>query len=413
MSSSGIRSSTKFTFSNDAGEVLAGRLEQPATKPKAWAVFAHCFTCSKNSLAAARVSRELCDRGFGVLRFDFTGLGASEGDFGNTTFSSNVADLVAAAHALGEAFEAPALLVGHSLGGAAAIMAAVALDSVRAVATIGAPSDPAHVTHLLGDRLDEIRSSGCAEVELAGRRFPIRREFLEDLEATSLAERLRRLGKAVLVTHSPIDEMVGVDHARVLYEGARHPKSFVSLDDADHLLTRPRDAAYAASVIAAWASRYLPEEEGEEEARADVAEGEVLVRDQGSGFTNDVFTAGHHWLADEPKPIGSDLGPNPYEMLLAALGACTSMTLRMYAARKKLALDSVEVTLRHSRTHAEDCADCEGEAKAQKVELFERDIRVRGDLDEATRAKLLEIADKCPVHRSLLATKQIPTRLVD
>ncbi len=408
--------SRKFEFKNDNGELLAGRLELPEGRARAWAVFAHCFTCSKDSRAATRVSRRLCARGFAVLRFDFTGLGSSEGDFANTTFSSNVADLVAAARAVGSEHGPVALLVGHSQGGAAALMAAGFLSEVRAVATIGTPSDPDHLRGLLGDREDEIRERGCAEVDVAGLRFPIRREFLDDLESVALTDRVRDLGRAVLFTHSPVDAVVDVDHARRLYEAARHPKSFVSLDDADHLLSRRSDAEYAGEVIAAWASRYLPAVAEPEAATEhpvdihDVPAGEIVVADRGSGYTNDIFAARHRLVADEPEPVGRDAGPNPYELLLAALGACTSMTLRMYAERKKWPLERVSVRLRHRHGHAEDCADCEQESGG--IEIFEREVTLEGPLDEAQRARLMEMADRCPVHRSLKASKAIPTRLV-
>lgn len=395
--------SRKLTFDGHSGETLAARLDSPGTAPRAFALFAHCFTCGKDVVAAARISAALVEREFAVLRFDFTGLGGSEGDFANTNFSSNVDDLIKAADYLRANHAAPTLLIGHSLGGAAVLAAAGRIDECRAVVTIGAPSEPVHVEKQFGDQTDAIREQGALEVQLAGRPFTIKRQFLDDLEASTIRERVENLGRALLVMHSPVDTVVGIDNARQLYTAARHPKSFISLDDADHLLRKRRDAEYAASVLAVWASRYLPEDRVPDDTaiEASLAEGEVVVSETGSGLLVNQVRAGRHVLtADEPESLGgNDSGPTPYDYLLAALGACTSMTLRMYARRKKLPLDKVSVSLTHQRVHAEDCVDCE--SSDGRIAEITRVIRLDGDLTGDERTRLLEIADKCPVHRTL------------
>ncbi len=394
----------KLEFAGHSGEMLAARLDAPDAAPRAYALFAHCFTCGKDIFAAARISASLVERGFAVLRFDFTGLGMSDGEFANTNFSSNVADLVKAADFLRENYAAPALLIGHSLGGAAVLAAASAIDEVRAVATIGAPSEPLHLQKQFADRIDEIRAEGELEVQLGGRPFCIKKQFLDDLEASSIRANVERLGRALLVMHSPVDEIVDIDNARQLYVAARHPKSFISLDNADHLLSKRRDAEYAASVLAAWAWRYLPEvETSQEDASADEAlpEGQVVVSETGASQFATQVRAGRHVLpADEPLRVGgTDTGPTPYDYLLAALGACTSMTLRMYAQRKKLALEKVTVRLSHQRVHVDDCNDCDS-VEGQIAEIT-RVIHLQGELSADERARLMEIADKCPVHRTL------------
>jgi len=391
--------SRKVTFMGTGGEALAGRLDLPAGPPRAVALFAHCFTCNKDVVAASRISRELIGLGIAVLRFDFTGLGESDGEFGNATFSSNVADLVLAADHLRTTLAAPSLLVGHSLGGAAALAAAGRVPEVRAVATIGAPLDPAHVTGLFAQDLQQIEATGVAMVRLAGRSFRVRREFLADVASQPHLERIANLGRALLVMHAPGDEIVGVENARKIFDAARHPKSFVSLDDADHLLTRHSDAAYAAAVIAAWAGRYLPNADSEPRA--------VIVTEQ-NDLVQHIRVGPHVLTADEPLAVGGDdSGPTPYELVLAGLGACTSMTVRMYAERKKWSLQSIAVALRHSRIHADDCASCE--AGSGMLDHITREITLDGDLDTAQRAKLLEIADKCPVHRTLHSEVVIDT----
>lgn len=395
-------------FPGSLGAELAARLDLPALPPRAFALFAHCFTCSKDSKAAAFIASALAEKGIAVLRFDFTGLGASEGDFSATGFSSNVADLVAAANWLREHHAAPAILIGHSLGGAAVLAAAGRIPEARAVATIGAPGDPAHVKRLLKSSVDEIAARGEAEVELAGRRFRIRRDFLEDLESQPQRQAISGLRRALLVMHSPVDDTVAIDNATDIFVVAKHPKSFVSLDTADHLLTRRDDARYAADVLATWASRFVPLADPH---RIEGGAGEVVVAETREGrFTQAIAAAGHALRADEPESAGG-LGsaPGPYDLLLAGLGACTSMTIRMYADLKKLPLERVTVRLRHEKIHASDCADCE--TREGKIDRIERLIELEGALDEAARAKLLEIAGKCPVHRTLHSEVSIPTRL--
>ncbi|MFG2075191.1 bifunctional alpha/beta hydrolase/OsmC family protein [Nonomuraea maritima] len=397
--------SEKFEFTGSHGVPLAARLDLPESRPRAYALFAHCFTCGKDVVAAARIARALTDFGIAVLRFDFTGLGGSGGDFGNTDFSSNVADVVAAADHLRERFAAPTLLVGHSLGGAAVLAAAHRVPEVRAVATIGAPADPAHVLHLLEGSRAEIEQRGEAEVVLAGRSFRIRKQFLDDIAVQSQAERIAQLGAALLVMHAPGDKIVGVDNARQIFDAARHPKSFVALDGADHLLSDRNDAVFAATMLATWAARYLPEQPVPEEQPGD---GFVVVSENGESRYGQQVTLGRHTLtADEPRPVGVDSGPSPYDLLLAGLGACTSMTLRMYARRKQWPLDHVTVKLRHSRVHADDCADCE--TRDGHIDRIERVIHLDGNLDADQRRRLLEIADKCPVHRTLHSEVKITT----
>ncbi|OLT05868.1 osmotically inducible protein C [Pseudonocardia sp. CNS-004] len=385
---------------------MAARLDLPETEPHAYALFAHCFTCGKDVVAAARIARALTERGIAVLRFDFTGLGGSGGEFGNTHFSSNIADLGRAADHLREYFAAPSILIGHSLGGAAVLAAAHLIPEVRAVATIGAPADPQHVVGLFAEHRARIDQDGDAEVLLAGRTFRVRRELLDDLAAQPQAARIASLGAALLVLHSPTDELVGVDNARRIFDTARHPKSFIALDGADHLLTAPDDAAFVAAVLAPWAARYLPKSA---EPTPDAGrEGHVVVFGKRPSTLAQHITVGpHHLVADEPVPVGDDTGPTPYDLLLAALGACTAMTLRLYAQRKHWPLDDVTVSLRHSRIHAEDCANCE--TQAGMLDRIERVIQLDGDLDDDQRKRLLEIADRCPVHRTLQSEIVIDT----
>lgn len=406
----------RIEFPGSAGTPLAARLDLPEGDPLAYAIFAHCFTCSMESRAASRISRALTGSGFAVLRFDFTGLGDSDGDFANTTFSSNIEDLVAAAEYLGREHRAPSLLIGHSLGGAAVLATAARIPSVTAVATIGAPSDPAHVTALFASAVDDIDAVGEAEVTLAGRAFRIRRALLDDLAEQPQRERIATLERALLVMHSPIDEIVGIDNARQIYEAARHPKSFVALDGADHLLTSAADSTFAAGMISAWASRYALTRPGSGAeaamAAADTRPGQVIVATSAQGpFTQTVRAGMHRLIADEPVPIGNDAGPSPYDLLLAALGACTSMTMRMYADRKGIPLQAVSVALTHERIHADDCAECEN--RSGMLDHISREITMRGQLTEDERTSLLVIADKCPVHRTLTGTVHVTTKAVD
>ncbi len=403
----------KLTFLNQQGQQLAALLESPETKPIAYALFAHCFTCSKDIAAASRVSRALAARGVAVVRFDFTGLGNSEGDFANTNFSSNVADLICAVDHMRDTLKAPAILIGHSLGGAAVLSAAGDVPEIRAVVTIGAPADPGHVSHLFEANIDEIEEKGHAVVNLSGRTFTISKQFLDDIAKQRLSERISTMQKALLIFHAPADDIVDIDSARRIFEAARHPKSFVSLDNADHLLTRKQDSQYVAETIAAWASRYIPVAEiaDKDKAHPKLKSGEVLVRETDGKFGQDVFTDSHHLLADEPtRNGGRDTGPDPYEFLLAALGTCMSMTVRMYASHKKLPLGKVSVKLSHSRIHAEDCEHCE--TKDGKIDRIESELVLEGDLTAEQRQRVLEISNKCPVHRTLHSEIDVQTRLV-
>ncbi|MEL6342045.1 MAG: bifunctional alpha/beta hydrolase/OsmC family protein [Myxococcota bacterium] len=402
----------KVTFPGAHGHDLVGQLHRPSGEPVACALFAHCFTCSKDLRAVRRISTALVERGVAVLRFDFTGLGESGGDFSDTNFSSNIDDLVAAAEYLAEHIAPPALLVGHSLGGAAALSAAHRIDACVAIATIGAPSDPAHVEHLLSGSIAELERDGEAEVLLEGRPFRIKKQFLEDIREHCAEDRIRALGRALLVLHSPQDSTVGIDNASRIFLAARHPKSFVTLDKADHLLTNPADARYVGSVIAAWASRYIGGAPKAATTDASVPHGQAVVRGGPTGFANDIVTGGHVLRADEPTTYGgTNTGPSPYELLLASLGACTSMTLRMYADRKKWPLEGIQINLQHDKIHASDCAECE--TRTGKIDDIRKQIRLTGPLDDTQRARLMEIADRCPVHRTLHSEVRITSTLVE
>ena len=406
--------SQKVTFEGSLGNQLAGRLEMPAGTPRAYALFAHCFTCTKDVFAANRIATALAARGVGVLRFDFTGLGASDGDFENTNFTSNVEDLVRAADFLRDRHRGPEILIGHSLGGAAIIAAASRVPSAELVTTIAAPADPSHVTRHFSESIGEIESTGEAEVTLVGRPFRIRRQFLEDIAGHKMIDHLSGLRRALMIFHSPQDEIVDIENARRIYETARHPKSFITLDGADHLLSRREDAVFVADMLAAWVDRYLggalPQE-----PQLSAEPGEVVVTEAGEGVGRSrlaqvVSTGSSTQWADEPlEQGGSGLGPDPYALLLAALGACTSMTLRLYADRKKWPLDRVSVRLTHDKIHAADCAECE--VREGKIDEFRRELTLVGDLDAHQRARLLEIADKCPVHRTLSSKNRILTDL--
>ncbi|MEO1067037.1 MAG: bifunctional alpha/beta hydrolase/OsmC family protein [Pseudomonadota bacterium] len=406
-----MTSPLKITFPGSQDAELAGRLDIPTGPIRAFALFAHCFTCSKDIFAAKRIASELSAQGIAVLRFDFTGLGSSDGEFSNTNFSSNIQDLLSAVDFLRDHYEAPSILIGHSLGGAAVISAAPHIPEVKAVATIGAPADAHHVVHNFGAHLDEIETKGEAELQLAGRPFKIKKQFIDDLKKTSVTESAARMKKALMVMHAPTDATVGIENAGDIFSAAKHPKSFVSLDNADHLLTRAEDASYAATVIAAWVSRFIGGEE-----TADINHpGGVLVSETGQGkFQNAVRAGKHHLMADEPMKVGGlDTGPGPYDYLAAALGACTSMTLRMYADFKKIDLGRVSVEVNHGKVYAEDCHDCSEDliAKGGKIDRFERKITVEGALSDDMTAKVLEIADKCPVHRTLEKGAKVATQV--
>jgi putative redox protein len=403
----------RFQFTGEGGHQLAAALDLPEREPVAYALFAHCFTCGKDVLAAKRIAVALAAKGIAVLRFDFTGLGSSEGDFANSTFSSNVADLVRAANHLRDTRKAPAILIGHNLGGAAILAAAGQISDARAVVTIAAPSDPAHVTGLFKDRIEDIRTHGKVEVSLAGRPFNITSEFLDDIAEHGLMAHVANLHKALLVMHSPTDDTVGIDNATRIFVTAKHPKSFVSLAGANHLLDERRDAAYVADVIAAWAERYLDPVMPEQAAVTGEAPRMVMVREtRNSKFQQTISIGPHHMLADEPVVAGGeDSGPGPYDYVLAGLGACTSMTMRLYADRKSLPLERTTVTLKHSKIHAVDCAECG--TKAGMLDRIDLVIAMEGDLDAEQRKRLLEIADKCPVHRTLTSEVHIVTRAAD
>jgi putative redox protein len=399
-----------WSFPNEKGERLSGRLDLPDTAPRAWALFAHCFTCGKDILAARRIAAGLAARGIATLRFDFTGLGNSEGDFANTGFSANVADILAAAAGLRAEGRAPALLIGHSLGGAAALAAAAGIPEVRAVAVIGAPFSATHLLDTLEPQLGAMAGDGDAQVTIAGRSFTLSRDFVEDLRRQDQHARIAHLGKALLILHAPDDAIVGIDNARAIFDAARHPKSFMALDGADHLLTRPGDAEFVADLLAAWLPRYLDQPAAP--AEPTYSGHAVTVSETGGGrFQQRVEAGGHYLTADEPAAAGGlGSGPNPYDLLLAALGACTAMTLRLYAERKGWPVEQIRVALDHRRIHAEDCADCE--TKAGLVDEISREIELEGPLDDGQRARLLEIADRCPVHRTLTSEIVIRTSLL-
>lgn len=402
----------KISFKNAAGQNLSARLDFPVDgRPLAYAIFAHCFTCTKNIKAIANISRALTREGIAVFRFDFTGLGESEGDFADTNFSSNVEDLVTAAQFLDAEFEAPRILIGHSLGGAAVLQAASKISSAAAIATIGAPGDPSHVAHALGPFKERIEAQGAAEVVLAGRSFKIKKQFLDDLELTHMQQTIRQLNKPLLIFHSPLDETVGIENAAQIFQNAKHPKSFISLDKADHLLTNAEDSQYVGSVIAAWARKYV-DISRKDESQRHLTDNRIVTRTGKTGYLTEVLVNGHSLVADEPMAAGgSDMGPTPYDYLVAGLGACTSMTLRMYADRKNWPLDAITVRLKHQKIHADDCETCE--TANGMLDQIDREIELSGQLDDQQRRRLMEIADRCPVHRTLRSEVLINSRLKD
>ena len=401
-----------ITIRTDEGHELTGSLELPTGLVRGAALFAHCFTCTKNSKAAVAVSRALAREGIATLRFDFTGLGGSGGDFGRAGFAADVSDLVAAADNLLDRFARPILLIGHSLGGAAVLAAAddIGFDRIAAIATIGAPSDVPHVLANIDGNIDAIREEGQGPVRIAGREFTLGREFVERVENTDLLAEVARLRKPLLILHSPTDQVVGIEHASALFQGTKHPKSFVSLEGADHLLLREEDAGFAASVIAAWAHRYLP-------LRDDwpLPEDGIIACTGNGKFGTEVHTVSHRFVVDEPKSYGGDdTGPTPYDLLNAALGTCTAMTMKMYARRKNWPLEAVSVQVTHERDHAQTCDHAEAMEQGKQLQALNRAITIIGDdLDDEQRARLLEIADKCPVHRTLESELHVHTRLAD
>ena len=399
----------KISFQNKFGFELAGDLVLPLQKPVAFALFAHCFTCSKDVKAMNYLTTSLTSEGFGVLKFDFTGLGASKGDFADTNFSTNVLDLLSAAKFLEKNFEAPKLLVGHSFGGTAVLQAASCLEKVLAVATIAAPSQPLHVKHLFEYKEDEINEKGEAKVLLAGRPFILKKQLIENLQNTNLKEKISKLKKALLILHSPTDNTVGINNAGEIFDAAKHPKSFIALDGADHLLFQKEDALYAGGLIASWSKKYLKidlEKPVLEKAK------NISTRTQSGGFQTEIRAHRHHLLADEPTNYGgTDTGPTPYDYLGIALGACTSMTLKMYADHKKWPLASSIVELTHQKVHFEDSQDCE--EKGKKIDQFVRKLTLVGDLTPDQKTRLLEIADKCPVHKTLHSSVEVKTQLAE
>lgn len=396
-------------FQNKEGAYLYAKIDLPADqKPISFALFAHCFTCSKSLAAVRNISQSLTGAGFGVLRFDFTGLGESEGDFANTNFSSNIRDIESAASYLQENFSAPSLLIGHSLGGAAVLYAAAQIESVKAVATVGAPADPEHVTQLISNGIDDINSKGFAEISIGGRPFTIKKQFIDDLKAVDMPTVLHNLRKAVLIAHSPQDNIVGVENAAAIFKAARHPKSFISLDGADHLLSKSKDSLYVGALIANWAKRYISFEEAKKPKTHLQVVASLQHEDK---FTTQIKAGKHFFMADEPESYGGqDFGPSPYDFVSSGLASCTAMTIRMYADQKKWKVDEVNVHIEHSKVHAEDCGACEN-ANSAKIDRFTRVVELIGELDESQRLRLLEIANKCPVHKTLLSSIDIKTEL--
>jgi len=399
----------RLQFAGHSGATLAARLDLPSGPLRAYALFAHCFTCSKDLAAARHIAAELAREGIAVLRFDFTGLGSSGGEFASTNFSSNIADLLSATDYLRDRYQAPSLLIGHSLGGAAVLAVAQNIPEVRAVATIGAPADVAHVLKNFGTSLEEIEKSGAAEVDLAGRKFLVRKQFVEDARAQRIKDAVASLKKPLLILHAPLDQSVGIENATEIFLAAKHPKNFVSLDKADHLLSNREDAAFAGRIISGWLTRYLA---------ADTPHGmgpieHVRVMETGeSRFQNAVQAGSHRLFADEPETVGGlDSGPSPYDFLSIALGACTSMTLRLYADHKKLTLGRIGVDVSHKKIHAKDCEECTDQERSgsARIDQFERVISIDGEVSEEFRGKIAEIAGKCPVHRTLESVAKIKT----
>lgn len=387
---------------------LSATLELPiGEKPSAFAVFAHCFTCGKNLKAERNISLALTQQKIGVLRFDFAGIGESDGKFFDSNFSTNVSDLLDVYDWLETNYEAPQLLVGHSLGGAAVLVAAGQMPEVKAIATIGAPSDPVHVRQLFGAMEDKIREFGEAEVSIGGRPFVLKKHFLESIESVDMPDLLKSLKKAALILHAPGDQIVGIQNAKEIYQNLLHPKSFLTLDGADHLLSNNQDSLYAGQMIGQWAKRYLDLEEPEPL----VTDKQAVARIGATGFTTEIRAGKHTFLADEPSSVGGDdLGPTPYDLLVSSLGACTIMTMRMYADRKKWPIKEIRVHLQHDHVYVEDSQA--SDQRPQKIDRIERLIEIEGDLDDSQRAKLMEIADKCPVHRTLHNELRVDTSLI-
>lgn len=403
--------SQKVTFKNKNKEELIGRLDLPVDKhTHSYVIFAHCFTCNKNLKAIKNISDGLTSNGFGVLRFDFTGLGQSHGAFEDTDFSHNVDDLLAASQFLETNYQAPILIIGHSLGGTASIFAAHQINHIKALVTIGSPFQPEHVGKLLESKMDKIQKEGKAQVNVGGRSFTIKKDFLDDLQKNKIDDFIGDLKKPFLIFHSPQDQIVDVKNAELLYKNAHHPKSYVSLDGSDHLMSKPKDSKYVGEVIASWASRYLNVQDKEKELKT--KHQVVASLDHEDDFTAKMALGSHKMNADEPHDFGGkNLGPNPYEFVSGGLAACTAMTIQMYAKRKKWKVDNVEVHINHKKDHCKDCGNVDN--KKSKIDVFERDIILKGDLDDKQRQRLKEIANKCPVHKTLHADVEIKTKLID
>lgn len=393
-------------FNSERGHPLSAQVDRPDGPILGAVLFAHCFTCSKDLRVERQISQALAAQGFAVLSFDFTGLGRSGGDFVEATFSSDVSDIRAAAAHLADTVAPATVLVGHSLGGAAVLSAAPDIPSVRAVATIGTPADPRHVLHAIEGDLDAIRRHGHASARIGGRTFTVGRSLLEDLPTADIKSRLRRFGGATLIMHAPRDQVVGIENAETLYRSARHPKSFVSLDNADHLLTDNKDAVYAATVIAAWASRYLPTT-GRDGTMTRYQRDGACARNVG-GLLTTLESRGYTLVADEPAGIGgTERGPSPYDYLAMALAACTAMTIRLYAERKNWVVGAIDVTVTHHRVHADDCRDCDH--ATGYIDRLDRTLRFPENLTEEQIAALERIASRCPVHRTLEGQIEVHT----
>lgn len=398
----------RINFEGSMGDQLAADIHFPADDhAHNFVIFAHCFTCNKNLNAVKSIILGLTKKGFAVLSFDFTGLGQSEGDFSDTNFSSNIEDLIKAAEYLENNYQAASMLVGHSLGGAAVLMAAVKIDSVSAVATIGAPSQADHVLHLIEDGKEEIKKNGEAEVNIGGRHFKIKKQFLDDLQDKNNLKKLENLRKSLLILHSPQDKTVDISNAAAIYEKAHHPKSFISLDGADHLLSNKKDSLYAGEVIATWADRYV--DKPKQKKISTNSQTVAFLGDKDQKYTTQIVAEGHHLVADEPENVGgNNFGTSPYGLLTSALAACTAITLRMYANRKEWDVEEILVHVDQDQRYDEDSEDCESDNS--KITFFDRSIEIKGDLDEKQRKRLLEIANKCPVHKTLESKIKVETK---
>ncbi|EPR66416.1 bifunctional alpha/beta hydrolase/OsmC family protein [Cyclobacterium qasimii] len=387
---------------NEKGNELATSIDFPNhQKPKQFALFAHCFTCTSQLNAVRNISQALNNKGIAVVRFDFTGLGKSEGNFANSHFEANVEDLLVVNKYITQHYQAPTLMIGHSLGGAAAIVAAAKLDNIQAIVTIGTPADVEHVTKQFEGQANDLGVEEEAEVVIGGRPFKISGEFINGFKKHNLPETIKSLRKPILVMHSPIDEIVGINNAHEIYHNARHPKSFVSLDNADHLLTKKEDSIYVGDMIASWASRYIdlsPFETPNPNQHQIVAHLNLAE----NNFTTFINTKNHGIIADEPKSVGGfDFGMSPFELVSAGLSACTVMTIKLYAERKKWDLKEVYTYVNHSKEIVD------GENK----DVFAKSLSFIGNLDESQRERLREIASKCPVHRTLQQSSTIKTEM--